>query len=241
MKQGVKGVLRFLAGLLLLPVCAAATQTLLALIAQVRPDSTAFIPAPALAMAGGYALWLLAYFTMPKPVRTYVLAHELTHALWGALMGARILRMSVSKHRGSVTLSKNNFLITLAPYFFPLYTVLVVVAYYLAGLFVDVRGWTLFWLGCVGFTWGFHLTFTVSSLMQHQSDIQLYGRLFSYTVIYLLNVAGICLWVVFVASPRLADVAELGAFYLREMAFWVMAGARQMGVWGAQYLARPAR
>ncbi|MDA0577292.1 MAG: M50 family metallopeptidase [Verrucomicrobia bacterium] len=233
--------MRLLIGLLLIPVCVAATETLMALSAAVRPESKAFIPPSTLALGGGYALWLIAYYTLPKPVRTYVLAHELTHALWGMLMGAQVSRLSVSKKGGSVTLSKNNFLITLAPYFFPLYTVLVVVAYYVTGVFLDVSRWYLLWLGLVGFTWGFHFTFTISTLMQHQSDIQLYGRVFSYTIIYLFNVIGVCFWVVLVSSPHLADFWEIGSFYVREMSFAALRGAQTVFAWASQYLARFAR
>lgn len=214
-------LLCWLLGVALIPVCVAATQTLMALIVAVRPESTALIPASFMALAGGYGLWMLVYFTLPRPVRAYVLAHELTHALWGAVMGARITRMSVAKHRGSVTLTKNNVLITLAPYFFPLYTVLAVVLYYLLGLFYDVQRYELVWLAVVGFSWGFHFSFTISSLMQHQSDLVIYGRLFSYVIIYLMNILGFCLWVVMISTPTLGALLDYGAFYLREVWAWV--------------------
>lgn len=193
-------VLLFLVGVLLLPVCYALTWTMVSLIGAIQPLSRSAFPPPALALMGGFLLWILVYSTLPRPVRTYVLAHELTHALWGALMGSRILRMKISKSGGSVTLTKTNVLITLAPYFFPLYTVLVVAGYYVLSLFVDMAPYYLWWLGLVGFTWGFHLTFTLSSLLQHQSDIVEYGRLFSYAVIWLANVLGICLWIVMVSG-----------------------------------------
>jgi hypothetical protein len=53
-------------------------------------------------------------------------------------------------------------------------------------------------------TWAFHFTFTLQSLLTSQPDIQEYGRLFSYSLIYLLNVAGIALWIVcsMSVSPR---------------------------------------
>ena len=152
----------------------------------------AWVPLPFL----GYALWLAVYFAPPRPFRTYVLAHELTHALWGVLTGARIHRLSVSRHQGSVTLSKNNVLITLAPYFFPLYTMLVIAAYGVLSVFYDLEPYAPFWLMLVGLTWGFHFTFTLSTLLQHQTDITQYGRLFSYGIIYLMNVLGMALWVV---------------------------------------------
>ena len=235
------GLLRFLVGLLLLPVCVAATQTLMALAAAVRPESTAFLPPSTLALGGGYVLWLVMYYTLPKPFRTYVLAHELTHALWGTMMGARVLRMSVSKSRGSVTLTKNNFLITLAPYFFPLYTVLLVVGYYVLGAFFDIARYNLVWLALVGFTWGFHFTFTIGSLMQHQSDIHLYGRVFSYAVIYLFNVAGVCLWVVLVSSPRMAEFWAFAGFYLREMGHASWHATRDGYHWASQYFSGAVR
>ena len=207
-------LIRLLIGILLLPVCMATSRIALAIAGAVHTESNAVIPPPALAIVGGYVLWLVVYFTLPRPVRTYVLAHELTHALWGALMGAKVSRLSVSKTRGSVMLSKTNFFITLAPYFFPLYTVLVVVAYYVASIVYDVSKYELWWLGLVGFTWGFHFTFTISSLTQKQTDIQAYGRLFSYTTIYILNVLGIALWVVLVSSPTLKDFVEVSGYYV---------------------------
>jgi len=210
-------VIRLLIGLLLLPVCLATSQIALAIANSVQTESNAVVPPPALALIGGYILWLAIYFTLPRPVRTYVLAHELTHALWGALMGAKVSKLSVSKTKGSVTLSKTNFLITLAPYFFPFYTVLIVIGYYIASIFYDMTTYDLWWLCLVGFTWGFHFTFTISSLMQKQTDIQAYGYLFSYTTIYILNVLGIALWVVLVSSPTLEDFVQISGYYVANM------------------------
>lgn len=201
-------VLRFLVGFALLPLCAASLQTVAALLQAVQPTSVALVPAPTWAVAGGFGLWLLLYFTLPAPVRTYVLAHELTHALWGSAMGARVLKMRVSKAGGSVTLTKSNFLITLAPYFFPLYTVLVIVAYYAVSVFYDLRRYDLLWLGLVGFTWSFHFTFTCSTLMERQSDIRECGHLFSYAVILILNALGVALGVVLVSTARLEQLVQ---------------------------------
>ena len=202
-------LLKFLIGLLLLPLCVAITQALWALVMEIHPESESMLPAPAIALLAGLGLWLLLYYTLPRPVRSYILAHELTHALWGALMGADIFSIEVHEDHGAVELSKNNFVITLAPYFFPLYTVLAVAGYYGLSVFFDVEAYHLFWLGVVGVTWGFHLTFTISALMQHQTDIQQHGRLFSYAVIYLCNALGICLWIVMVSSVALETLITL--------------------------------
>jgi hypothetical protein len=76
------------------------------------------------------------WFFLPHPVKTYVVAHELTHALWGLLCGARVSHLRVSEGGGSVRLSKSNIVITLAPYFFPLYTILVILLRFAVGYFV---------------------------------------------------------------------------------------------------------
>jgi hypothetical protein len=147
------------------------------------------------------------WFLLPQPVKAYVIAHELTHALWAWLFGGTAHDLRFSDHGGSVRLSKSNVWITLAPYFFPLYTILVIAVRLVAGLFVDPLPLPFLWLFLVGFTWAFHVTFTVQSLMITQPDIQEYGRVFSYALIYLFNLAGVGLWVVCTTSATLADFA----------------------------------
>jgi len=216
-------VLLSVLGLLLLPLCWSLSVSLVHLVMAIQPDSDWPIPPAGLALAGGFVLWEVIFLTLTRPVRAYVLGHELTHALWGAMMGARVLSIKVSKESGSVSLSRSNMFITLAPYFFPFYTFLVLLAYYALSIFLDVTRWNLLWLGLVGFTWGFHLTFTITTLLQKQSDIRAYSHLFSYAVIYIMNVVGICLWVIMVAPVTL----EQGILYIREDAavvFSVVAG-----------------
>ena len=133
---------------------------------------------------------------LPRPIRTYVLGHELTHALWGLLMGAQIGKIKVSKQGGYVELSKTNFLISLAPYFFPFYTVMVIVVYYIASLFFSVEPYHMLFLSLVGITWAFHLYFTIQMVMTRQPDIMQNGRLFSFIIIYNLNLITLgCWWI----------------------------------------------
>jgi hypothetical protein len=204
-------VLRFLCGVLLLPVCVIVTQTLVSLIKVSQPAADTLVAASALALGAGFLLWLFLYFTLPPPVRTYILAHELTHALWGSLMGATVSGIKISRERGSVTLSKSNFFVTLAPYFFPLYTTIVIIGYYALSIFFDMESFHLLWLGLVGLTWGFHFTFTISALMQRQTDIKEYGYVLSYTTIYILNILGIAIWVVTVSAASLEQMAAFMA------------------------------
>jgi hypothetical protein len=214
-------ILTFFVGIILMPVCFAVSETAISLVRAITPSSSAAIPASGWALGGGFFFWIFLYFTVPMPVRTYVLAHELTHALWGTMMGARVFRMRVSKDSGSVTMSKSNFLITLAPYFFPLYTVMVISGYYILSIFYDLREYQVFWLGLVGFTWGFHFTFTISTLLQHQSDIKEYGAVFSYAIIYLLNVIGICVWILIVSDVTIGQMTGFLRVHMTETAGYV--------------------
>jgi len=194
-------------GILLLPLCVAAGRAVFGLLKDLHSTNGSLIPLPAAAVLIGIGLWLLVYFLLPRPVRSYILAHELTHAIWAAILGERVLSMKVSRSSGSVTLSDSNFLITLAPYFFPLYTFLVMVAYPLAGLFLDMAPFRLVWLALVGFTWSFHVTFTIASLCVRQPDIRECGYVFSYALILLMNILVVGVGITAVSPARLEDFA----------------------------------
>ena len=194
---------RLVAGLALIPLCVAMTLALLDLL---RGLAGGLFSPEVLWLGIGYTLWLVLWFVMPQPARAYVMAHELTHALWALLFGARIRKMKVTAKGGSVSLSKTNLLITLAPYFFPFYTVLVLLLRWLVGCFVQPVPMPYVWLFLVGLTWGFHLCFTVQSLLTRQPDILEYGRILSYAVIYIFNLLGILLWLICTTSISLSAV-----------------------------------
>lgn len=160
------------------------------------------------AIPAGFSVSILGFFLLPRPFRTYVLAHELTHAIWGLLMGAKVGKMKIGRNGGHVMLSKSNFIISLAPYFFPFYTGLVIALWYAAGCFFDLSAYEPWWLAAVGLTWGFHVTFTVYMLSQRQPDVQENGRLFSYVIIYLANLFFVMLWIIAIGSPTLIAAWE---------------------------------
>ena len=161
-----------------------------------------FFTAESIALFAGLAAFPACLAVMPDQTRIYVLGHELTHAIWGLAFGARVSRLKVSSSGGSVMLSKSNVWITLAPYFFPFWTAVVALlalATKVAMYFIDPGAsfpvpWL--WMFAVGFTWCFHACFTIRSLMQTQPDIQEYGRLFSWTLIFVCNAAGALAWIV---------------------------------------------
>src|SRR2546423_1792991 len=148
MPKWVKTIL----AILLLPFCIGAVRALLRVLALTRQADTIWV-----AMAGGAGSWLAIFFLLPKPMRLYVFGHELTHVLWTWAFGGRVKKFKVHPEGGHVVVTKNNFIIALAPYFFPLYVVLIVCGFALGHL---VWGWTgfLVWLHLlVGAAYAFHL------------------------------------------------------------------------------------
>lgn len=180
------GFLRFIAGVAMLPAAWGAAASVPAVFSAIGDAGTA---GPVFWASCGFMAFGAAWAVRVRPVRAYVLAHELTHALFGILCGAKVGRLKVAASGGSVALSKSNMLITLSPYFFPFYAVLLSLAALCASLACGALPCPQAWLAGAGFLWGFHLCFTVSSLVVRQPDIQEYGRVFSWTLILAANAA----------------------------------------------------
>ena len=185
-------------------LCAVATLPFAFALAFVFVDAFRLMPMPgdalfppgALCLAAGFMLFLVLWIFMPAPVRLYVLGHELTHALCGLLFGARPSNLKVGLKGGSVTLTKSNVWITLAPYFFPFWTAVVGLLALVVRCFASPLPCTGVWLFAVGFTWCLHVCFTLRSLLQVQPDIQEYGYAFSYVFIWIFNIVGVIAWIV---------------------------------------------
>ena len=200
--------LRLLLALALMPLAWGVTCTFADVFRLIPVPEGAIVAPGLLAVLAGMAAFLAAWILLPAPVRLYVLGHELTHAVWALAFGARVSRLKVGVAGGSVAVSKSNVWITLAPYFFPFWTILVAVAALIVRCFTSPLPWPHAWLFAIGFTWCFHLCFTLRSLMQRQPDIQEYGRVFSYVLIWLFNVAGVIAWIVCTSETRWKTVWE---------------------------------
>ena len=200
--------LRLLLGLALLPMCWGVSLAFFDAIV-IAAGTTGWMGPEALSLLGGIAAFALAWFALSHPVRMYVLGHELTHALWGLLFGARPSDVRVSASGGSVKLTKSNMLITLAPYFFPFYTFIVIVVALITYAFFKPLPYLPLWLFLVGFTWAFHVLFTLETLGQRQPDVKLYGRIFSWTFIFLVNVGIVLVWLALMTPLTFADLGQI--------------------------------
>jgi hypothetical protein len=185
---------KLIIGVLLLPVCFGAALALWQVVRASGKADTIWV-----ATLSGAACWLVIYLLLPKPMWVYVFGHELTHVLWTWLLGGGVKQFKASAKGGHVIVTKNNFLIALAPYFFPLYTVMVVLVF-LAGQYLwDWQPYAVWFHLLLGASYGFHVTLTWHILKNTQSDITEQGYLFSAVVIFLGNVI-----LLLVAIPLLA-------------------------------------
>lgn len=215
---------KFVIGILLVPCCVAMTITFLDQLAIMGRGGGLMRDWRFLCLALGFIFWLVLYVVMPQPTRVYVFGHEMTHAIWAWLMGARVKNIRASSQGGSVTVSKTNFLITLAPYFFPFYGMAFVIVYLLGDLAFDWERYLPAFCILLGVGWGFHLTFTISTLSRTQTDVTQNGWLFSMTLIYWINVFVLGLMLAIISSHGRVwsffkilarDHVDVGAWLLR--------------------------
>ncbi|MGA3162649.1 MAG: hypothetical protein ABSD77_00400 [Verrucomicrobiota bacterium] len=174
--------IKFIVAILLLPVCAGAAKALWLVLCASGKADVVWVP-----LLAGVVCWVVIYALLPKPMWIYVFGHELTHAIWTWLFGGRVKKFKAASDGGHVVASKTNFVIVLAPYFFPLYAALVVAVFAIGHL---ILGWKndLVWFHLiVGAAYAFHVTLTWHVLKTRQSDITSQGWLFSAVIIFLGN------------------------------------------------------
>jgi hypothetical protein len=174
---------KFIIAVLLLPVCVGAGRALWLVLRAGYGADTVWVP-----LLAGAACWAVIFLLLPKPMWIYVFGHELTHAVWTWLFGGQVKKMKVTGKGGHVVISKTNFLITLAPYFFPLYAVLVVGLFAFGNLIWHWHAYLVWFHLLFGAAYAFHVSLTFHVLQTRQSDITSQGYLFSVVVIFLGNV-----------------------------------------------------
>ena len=196
-----------LVAILLLPVCVGAAWALWMVVRASGSADTTWVPALA-----GAACWGVIYWLLPKPMLVYVLGHELTHALWTWLQGGKVKKFKASAKGGHVVVNRSNFLVALAPYFFPLYAVLVVAGFLTGHWLWNWRHYLAWFHLFLGAAYSFHVTLTCYILKHEQTDISEQGYLFSGVIIFLGNVA-----LLLVGIPLLASKVDV----LTALGWWL--------------------
>lgn len=168
--------------LLLLPLCLGIGQAILRVMhASGRADRVW------VAMLAGAACWLVIYLRLPKPMWVYVVGHEVTHVVWSWLFGGKLKQFKATSRGGHVVVTRTNFIVALAPYFFPIYAIVVVIVFVLGNWIWGWREQVVWFHLLLGVAYSFHVTLTWHILQTKQSDISDQGYLFSAVVIWLGN------------------------------------------------------
>jgi hypothetical protein len=171
-----------LIGIALLPFCAGFSWQL----ASTALDIV-YKPLVPYWFAGGFLSYVGMHLLFKKPILSYVVGHELTHALFALLFGGSVKAFHASEKGGQVQITKSNFIITLAPYFFPLYTFAALGAYGLARA-ADAPMLEPWFVLIAGAAFAFHVILTFIFLQTDQNDIAEHGAFFSYPLIFLFNI-----------------------------------------------------
>ncbi|MEI8234500.1 MAG: hypothetical protein WCH57_07405 [Verrucomicrobiota bacterium] len=178
----------------------------------------------------GALLWIVAFFGLPRRAvnYAYVYGHELTHAIWVWLMGGRVSAFEVRRDGGHIMTNKSNVWIALSPYFYPIYSVAVIILYALGWLLWDMAPYTRWLFLALGITWTFHMSFTLWMIPKGQSDLARHGTFFSLVLIYLMNLAVITALVLLTAPC--VTVRGFGREFLHnavELSSWIAAHLRR--------------
>lgn len=194
--------LKLLVGILLLPICVGTAKALWLVLGQAGGADRVWLP-----MLAGAACWVVIFLLLPRPMWVYVFGHELTHAVWTWAFGGRVKAFKARSSGGHVITTRNNFVIALAPYFFPVYAIVVVLVFALGELLWRWRSAYRPWFHLLlGAAYAFHITLTWEILKTRQTDITSQGYLFSAVVIFLGNVL-----LLIIAVPVLSDHSVLHA------------------------------
>jgi len=135
-------------------------------------------PLPVTMFLVGFALYFVVWWRFFRRSRfSYVLTleYELTHALFAIVTFHRVTGLSATAFRGGHVrfVGKGNWLITVAPYFFPTSSLLLlVVAWFLPGYLASVISFV------VGGSFAYHITSTFRETHSGQTDLQQEGLVF---------------------------------------------------------------
>ena len=113
-----------------------------------------------------------------------ILEHELTHALFALLFFKKVTNLNANRRSGGmVQMEGGNFVIALAPYFFPLGSVLIIL---IKPFFLSEYQWFL--NGLLGFITTFHFIYLIGEFQPSQPDLKESGFLFSSFFVLFFNI-----------------------------------------------------
>jgi len=165
----------------------------------------------------GAGTYLLFHILLYKPIRVYIIGHELVHTISAYLCGAGVKNLKIGKSYGSVNVEKVNTFIALSPYFFPFYSIVVIFIWLLTKYLFKLNVPVEIFMFLLGFTIMFHLLLTIYAISLGQQDLKVSGWFFSIVVIFLVNCLILIILLV-VLFPLKTKISELKNYFL-DLAF----------------------
>jgi hypothetical protein len=131
-------------------------------------------------MPVGMILWLL----LGRFLRFFhVFEHEVTHLVTGLVFFIQPRQLVASESGGRMEMYGNNFIVSLAPYFVPLFSLVLMALMPLLDSTVSVYA-----CGVLGFATGYHVITNLQEFSLQQPDIRSHGLVFSTLICLLGNV-----------------------------------------------------
>jgi len=183
--------LRFCLGVVLLLPCVAVTLHIINQFNLAEPTVAFHAKTPAFFFGIGLLFCILIHLVpvfRELLIKPYVWGHEATHAIFVFLCYGRVSEFDSSTDGGYIIANRDNILVALSPYIFPIWMAAVGILYVLLGCFLEVSTFIQYFYLLCGTTWAFNLVWTVLMIPLGQSDLRNNGTFFSLTVIYLVNV-----------------------------------------------------
>ncbi len=209
---------------LLLPLCWVTTWTLLSRFFQVTVDQALWKSAEFWYFATGALVmigWFWSGLLEPFFLYLYVLGHELTHAVFVWLYRGKVTEFHVSSNGGYITTNKTNLFIALSPYFVPFWAVFVAICYALVRYFAGLsQEWDRVLYGLMGFTWTFHMVWTLWMIPRDQPDLKENGTYLSLVVIYLANLLVLAGLLCVADESPLQNARDFAMEWFRYAATW---------------------
>jgi hypothetical protein len=144
---------------------------------------------------GALVFLSLKYFRLVEAILiyTYVLGHELTHALAALMCFGKVDAVSVDIDGGYVDTDKDNIFVSLAPYFVPLWMLVWMAVLFVANWIYPFEAYLPWFYAGFGFWWSFHVYWTLWVIPREQPDLIENGVAFSFMIIMLANIAALLL------------------------------------------------
>lgn len=196
---------KFFYALALLPLCFAIFKTLTYVVTNVD-----FKDKLVIFFFLGMGVYVIFHILLYKPIKIYILGHELVHILSAYLCGGRVKKMKIGESYGSVNVDKVNTFIALSPYFIPFYSLIVALLWLVVKYLVRLNIPTEIFVFLLGFTIMFHLVLTLYAIYLGQTDFEVSGWFFSIVVIIIVNCLILIFLFTFIFSSKLKfiDIRE---------------------------------